>query len=70
MRDCRFGLTASRSVVGTMNEFTHLANVYRRTDPGLDLLRLSRRLAATPCSPLYDRNISPDRELRAFLQST
>jgi hypothetical protein len=69
MRDCRFGPTANRSVVGVMNEFTYLADVYRRTDPGLDLLQLGMRLAATPCSPLYRRNVSPDRELQAVLHS-
>jgi Domain of unknown function (DUF6933) len=69
MRDCRFAPTVNRSVVGVMNEFTYLADVCRRTDPGLDLLQLGMRLAATPCSPLYHRNVSPDRELQAVLRS-
>jgi len=68
MRECRFGPTANRSLVGIMNEFSHLADVYRRTDPDIDLGRMARTLAATPCSPLYRRHISPDRELQAFLQ--
>jgi hypothetical protein len=68
MRECRFGPTANRSVVGIMNEFSHLADTDRRTDPDIDLSRLARRLAATPCSPLYSRHISPDRELQAFPQ--
>ena len=68
MRECRFGPTANRSVVGIMNEFTHLADTDRRTDPDIDLGRMARTLAATPCSPLYRRHISPDRELQAFLQ--
>ena len=69
MRECRFGPTANRSVVGIMNEFSHLADVYRRTDPDLNWNQMARRLAATPCSPLYRRHVSPDRELQAFLHS-
>jgi hypothetical protein len=67
MRDCRFAPTANRSVVGIMNEFTYLADVYRRDDPNLDLRQLALRLAETPCSPLYRRHTSPDSELKAFL---
>ncbi len=52
MRECRFGPTANRSVVGTMNEFSHLADVHRRTDPDISLSQMAIRLAATPCSPL------------------
>ena len=70
MHDCGFAPTANRSVVGIMNEFTFLADVYRRNDPELDLLRLAMKLASTPCSPLYRRHTSPDRELQAFLRSS
>jgi hypothetical protein len=69
MRDCRFAPTANRSVVGVMNEFSFLADIYRRNDSGLDLLQLAKKLASTPCSPLYRRHTSPDRELQAFLLS-
>jgi hypothetical protein len=69
MRDCRVARTANRSVVGIMNEFTYLAEAYRDDDPGQDLLDLAVRLAATPCGPLYSKNVSPDRELGAFLRS-
>jgi hypothetical protein len=69
MREVRVGPTANRSVVGVMNEFTSLANAYRRVDPSLDLHQLARRLASTPCSPLFGRHVSPDRELQALLQS-
>ncbi|WP_127499913.1 DUF6933 domain-containing protein [Actinoplanes solisilvae] len=68
MRDCRFGPTANRSVVGIMNEFGYLADVYRHVDPGRSLADLGMRLAETPCSPLYRRHVRPDRELEAFLQ--
>jgi hypothetical protein len=67
MRDCRFALTANRSVVDIMNEFTSLADTYRRDVPNLNLNQLARRLASTPCSPLYGRHISPDRELQDIL---
>lgn len=69
MRDCRVAKTANRSVVGIMNEFTYLAEAYRDDDPSQDLLDLAVRLATTPCSPLYSKNISPDRELAALLRS-
>jgi hypothetical protein len=69
MQPCRVARTANRSVVGIMTEFTHLADVYRDSNPDPDLLDLALRLATTPCSPLYRRNISPDRELRAVLRS-
>lgn len=70
MNDCRFAPTANRSVVGIMNEFTFLADIYRRDDPDLDLLQLAVKLASTPCSPLYQRHTSPDRELQALLWSS
>jgi hypothetical protein len=69
MRDCRIAGTANRSVVGIMNEFARLAAIYRDDDPRQDLLDLAARLATTPCSPLYRKNISPDRELAALLRS-
>jgi hypothetical protein len=51
-----------------MNEFAHLADVYRHSDPSRSLAELGRKLAETPCSPLYRRHVRPDRELEAFLQ--
>jgi hypothetical protein len=69
MRPCRLARTANRSVVGIMTEFTHLAEVYRDSNPNPDLLDLALRLATTPCGPLYARNGSPDRELGALLRS-
>ena len=49
-----------------MNEFSFLAD-HHRADFGGDLVELSVRLE-TPCSPLYKRHISPDRELAAVIQ--
>ncbi|MGH3914321.1 MAG: DUF6933 domain-containing protein [Pseudonocardiaceae bacterium] len=68
MRPCRFARTANRSVVGIMIEFTHLVEVRHDSNPDPDLLELALRLATTPCSPLYGRNVSPDRELGALLR--
>ena len=59
----RVAPTSNRSVVGVMNEFAFLANVDRSDRE--DLLRLALRLSRTPCGPLYQRHISPDRELAA-----
>jgi hypothetical protein len=64
MDQVRLARTASRSVVGIMNEFAYLADAWRHDEP--DLLTLAVRLAATPCGPLYKRHISPDRELAAL----
>ncbi len=64
----RLAATANRSLLGVMNEFAHLADLHRAEIP--DLLRLSVRLATTPCGPLFQRHISPDRELAAFLAGT
>ena len=69
MRDWRLGSTANRSVVGIMNEFTYLAEAWRRDQPQPDLHALALWLATTPCGPLYRKHISPDRELAAILRS-
>ncbi|MGI5292822.1 DUF6933 domain-containing protein [Nonomuraea polychroma] len=69
MSGSRVAKTASRSVVGIMNEFTYLAETYRGDSPAPDLLGLAMRLATTPCGPLYSKHVSPDRELDALLRS-
>ena len=65
-RDAHLATTASRSVVGSMNEFAFLAEAHRAERPNTDLLELSLTLSRTPCSPLYTRHVSPDRELAAL----
>lgn len=69
MQTVELGATANRSVVGVMTEFVRLAEIHHHDDPTVDLVELALRLAATPCSPLYGRNVSPDRELTAMLQA-
>lgn len=62
---CRLTPTANRSVVGVMNEFAFLAGHQPAAHD--DLLRLSVQLARTPCSPLYEQHVSPDRALAALV---
>ena len=59
--------TASRSVLGVMNEFAHLADNYRERREIIDLVELSLWLAQVPCSPLHSGHGFPDLELKALL---
>jgi hypothetical protein len=67
MGQVRLAKTSNRSVVGIMNEFTFLAEAHTDLSTRQDLLKLSIRLAGTPCGPFYKRHVSPDRELAALL---
>jgi hypothetical protein len=69
MRTHRIGSTANRSVVGIMNEFSYLADVYRDRGRQPNLDELAARLATTPCSPLYRTYISPDRAFTALVHA-
>jgi hypothetical protein len=60
--------TASRSVLGVMNEFGHLAYNYRWRHDDIDLLSLSLWLAQIPCSPLRDHHWTSEDALRALLR--
>jgi hypothetical protein len=60
--------TASRSVLGTMNEYSHLADNYRWRHDEIELVDLSLWLAEVVCRPLCKSEGSPDRELRALLR--
>lgn len=70
MQERRVAKTASRSLLGVMNEFRFLGAVYSHDEDETDLVALSMRLAKTPCGPLYQRLISPDRELAALVASS
>ncbi|MGO9560518.1 MAG: DUF6933 domain-containing protein, partial [Acidimicrobiales bacterium] len=59
--------TASRSVLGTMNEFSHMADEYRWRDDEIDLIELSLWLARVPCRPLFKTYGVPEDALRALL---
>lgn len=67
MVDGRYAKTASRSVLGIMNEFSRLAAMYRDHRGLTDLVTLALLVSATPCRPLYERHVSPDRELDAAI---
>jgi hypothetical protein len=62
---CLLARTNNRSVVGIMNEFAYLGDVFRHSAPAAELQDLSLRLAETPCSPLYKRHVTPHEELLA-----
>lgn len=69
MADFQYSKTASRSLVGVLNQLTYLAEGYRDHNQTTDLLWLSIRLSETPCSPLYKRAISPDKELLRLIEA-
>lgn len=69
MRQHRLAKTASRSVLGVMNEFVRMAGYYREDHPEFGLVELSLWLAQIPCGPLYARHVSPDREVIALAAS-
>lgn len=61
--------TASRSTVGTMNEFAHMAERYRWMHDEVDLVELATTLAHTPCrvsSP--GEALWSDESLRSLLR--
>ena len=59
--------SASRSVLGTMNDFAYLAGRQRFEKDLTDLVELSLQLAETHCGPLYGSHVSPDREILAYI---
>jgi hypothetical protein len=59
--------TASRQILGVMNDFARLAEHDRRQHDDVDLVDVSLWLASVPCSPLYKSHVSPDRALQALL---
>lgn len=65
MATVRLTATADRRLTGMLTEFAFLADAHRHD--GSDLVALSVRLAKTPCGPLYQRHVSPDRELAALI---
>lgn len=66
-RNARLATTVNRSLLGSMKEFAFLAETHRAEGASIDLLELSLTLSRTPCSPLYNRHVSPDREVAALL---
>jgi hypothetical protein len=67
MSEAAYAKTASRSVVGSMNDFAFMADVARVHGRGDDLVALSVDLADTPCGPLRKGHEFPDREVEAIV---
>ena len=67
MGEGSYSKTASRSRLGSMNDFVRLAGYYRADSQAQDLLALSARLAQTPCGPLFETYTYPDSAVRALL---
>lgn len=68
MGEAQYAKTSNRSVLGIMNQFSYLAEVYREYLVTTDLLELSLKLAHVPCSPLYKRETFPARELHRWIK--
>jgi hypothetical protein len=66
MRECQLAPTESRSILGTMNEFGHMATRMRDLDRGSDLMDLSLKLGHTPCR-MRGPAIWPDHEMRRVI---
>jgi len=54
-------------VVNERTSVTPAETIRSRVSAAPDLLALAIRLATTPCSPLYSKHVSLDRELAALL---
>ena len=65
MEEAVIGVTASPSVLGSMNDFTQNAKVYFQMHEGFRLLDLELWLAEAPCGPLDYR--SPNQVAPALL---
>ena len=68
MSQHRLAKTSNRSVVGTMNDFSLLAEFHRDDHGADDLLALSLKLAHTPCGPLHKGHGFPDLELKEMVR--
>ena len=66
MSEGSYAKTASRSLLGSMNDFARLAGYFRADGLVGDLVEFSARMAETPCGPLFDSYTSPDRAVLAL----
>jgi len=67
MEEHRLATTKNRSVIGIMNEFSYLADVFMEANPFADLEELSMDLSETPCGPLFKRHVTPHDELKPLV---
>jgi hypothetical protein len=69
MKEWVLAKTASRSVLGTMNEFGHMADNYRCLHDEVDLIDLAVWLAETPCLVSSPGDVVwPEDAVRALLR--
>ncbi len=68
MGDGSYAKTASRSILGTMNDYTQIVKHYRRLGLDDNPLEVALRLADMPLGPLHHRTGFPNRELRALVE--
>lgn len=66
MDETAISRTTSRSLLGMLNEFSFLADVFRRGIDEADALSLSLKLAIVPCGPLKGK--CPERMLEDLAQ--
>ena len=66
MVDGSYSKTASRSLLGSLNDFVRLAGYYRADGQANDLLALSAHMAQAPCGPLFETYTCPDSAVRAL----
>lgn len=64
MNDVVYAKTANRSLIGMLNEFAFLAEVFSDRGGSMDPVALSLKLATLPCGPLTKGAGSPDRAVR------
>lgn len=62
-REAVIAKTESRSLLGTLNDFTHMLRWQLPDDPGFDLLQEALKLSHTPVRPL-GRLVFPDKAAR------
>lgn len=68
MGQVQVGRTASRSVLGSLNDFMFQLHVGLDVHPGRSLIEQSLRLAKTPCKPI--EYASPEAATRALFSSS
>jgi len=59
MGQARYAKTANRSVVGIMNEFAYLGDLYRDDPRVPDLETLALQISRTPCGPFASTTAAP-----------
>jgi hypothetical protein len=67
MSDGRFAKATNRSVVGSLNDLSRMADIHWSEGKFDDLTKLALFLTDKPCGPLFERHVSPNFELDALV---